>query len=346
MSLDSEAIQDILWWEEHVRTECTQLRKPPPSVFITSDSSKYMWGALRGTHTTGGFWDLTEQNFHINALEMKAVLLGLFSLCNNCYNSHIRIKTDSKTCMYYINARGGIRSIECNKIAIQIWEWALDRNNFLSAEHIPGKENVEADYLSRNQYDLGEWSLSTMTYHKIINHFNIIPSIDLFASRHNFKCTRYVAWQPDPYCLFVDTFAHLLEKDETFYAFPPFNLLIKFMSKVATEQLTGLVVVPCWSSQGFFPLMLDLLIDIPAKIKFSKSLLSHPFRDTHPMGHRLHLIACCISGKRVNQKAFQKRLQTFCKAAGEHHPSNNIRLTLKNGKFFVNHNISIQLPVL
>jgi hypothetical protein len=32
---------------------------------------------------TGGLWDMAEQDFHINYLEMKAVFLELKSLCYN-----------------------------------------------------------------------------------------------------------------------------------------------------------------------------------------------------------------------------------------------------------------------
>ncbi len=58
---------------------------------------------------TGGLWNSQEQQHHINYLELKAVSLGLQSLCSDVTNKHIRILTDNTTTVAYINAMGGIR---------------------------------------------------------------------------------------------------------------------------------------------------------------------------------------------------------------------------------------------
>ena len=74
-------------------------------------------GAVYGEQKPGGLWSLEEQGFHINYLELKAVLLGLQSLCNNLGQRHIRVQSDNTTAVAYINAMGGIRSAECNNMA-------------------------------------------------------------------------------------------------------------------------------------------------------------------------------------------------------------------------------------
>ena len=45
---------------------------------------------------------------------------------------------------------GGCRSLECNSIAKDIWDWAFDKDIWLSAAHIPGSSNIDADQLSPN----------------------------------------------------------------------------------------------------------------------------------------------------------------------------------------------------
>ena len=50
---------------------------------LTTDASTKGWRAVYGEQKTGGPWSLEEQGFHINYLELKAIWLGLKSLCNN-----------------------------------------------------------------------------------------------------------------------------------------------------------------------------------------------------------------------------------------------------------------------
>jgi hypothetical protein len=55
---------------------------------------------------TGGQWSSVETKFHINYLEMKAILLGLQFLCNNAHDTHICVQSDNTTAVSYINAMG------------------------------------------------------------------------------------------------------------------------------------------------------------------------------------------------------------------------------------------------
>ena len=52
-------------------------------------------------------------------------------------------------------------------MAFQIWDWCSQRHVWLSASHIPGSENVEADRESRNTNDSTERPLSTSVYNNI-----------------------------------------------------------------------------------------------------------------------------------------------------------------------------------
>lgn len=77
-----------------------------------------------------------------------AVRLGLKAFFNNQQNIHVQIRTDNTCTVAYINAKGGIKSEECNDLAIQIWSWCIHRNIWLTATHVPGIFN-EADFGSR-----------------------------------------------------------------------------------------------------------------------------------------------------------------------------------------------------
>ena len=79
---------------------------------------------------------------------------------------------------------GGTHSRECHTIARNIWLWCIDKQIWLTAAHIPGKKNVEADRESRVFSDNKEWMIRSDIFQQITNIWGE-PSIDLFASRLN-----------------------------------------------------------------------------------------------------------------------------------------------------------------
>ena len=80
---------------------------------------------------------------------------------------HIRIMSDNQTTVSYINHQGGHRSPPCNRVSREIWQWAEDRNIWISAAHIPGVENIDADEQSREFDDATEWSIPDGIFHDL-----------------------------------------------------------------------------------------------------------------------------------------------------------------------------------
>ena len=78
-------------------------------------------------------------------LELLAAKLVLTALCKLLTNCHIQLMVDNMTAVSYINKMGGTHSKSCNELAREIWLWAKDKNIWLSAEHIAGKENKISD---------------------------------------------------------------------------------------------------------------------------------------------------------------------------------------------------------
>ena len=124
-------------------------------------------------------------------------MLGLKSLCSNIHTKHIRIQSDNTTTVAYVNAMGGVKSADCNDMAQQIWLWCMPRDIWLSACHIPGSANVDAENESRRFNSSAEWSLHSDVFADINEMWGPFQ-IDLFASRLNFKIANYVLWKPDP----------------------------------------------------------------------------------------------------------------------------------------------------
>ena len=221
--LSKDATADLSWWINNVDFSFKKIVQPTPDMTLTTDASTKGWGAVYGEQKTGGPWSLEEQGLHINYLELKAIWLGLKSLCNNLRQKHIRIQSDNTTAVAYINAMGGIKSADCNNMAQQIWLWCIEREIWLSVCHIPDSMNMEADSESRVFSTSTEWSL----HPEVFDHINEMWGpfeIYLFASRLNFKIPTYVSWKPDPDAKYVNALFMQWEK-YYFYTFPPFSLI-------------------------------------------------------------------------------------------------------------------------
>ncbi|KAK7109793.1 hypothetical protein V1264_013777 [Littorina saxatilis] len=107
------------------------------------------WGAHLSVHTASGLWNETQSGWHINALVLEAVFLGLQSFLSMVRNKHIRVRTDNTTVAVYINKQGGTLSLTLSVRSGQILAWGRQHLILSSAKYIPGKLNVLADYLSR-----------------------------------------------------------------------------------------------------------------------------------------------------------------------------------------------------
>ena len=105
-----------------------------------------------------------------------------------------------------------------------------NNNFFISAAHIPGKHNIEADKFSKKSDNNTEWQLNPKIFIQFTNKIGC-PEIDLFATRINTQLQNYVSWSCEPEAKAVDAFLTDLGKQFS-YIFPPFSLLGKVTSKI------------------------------------------------------------------------------------------------------------------
>ena len=167
MALSVQSKTELTWWVNNVLTASKPISHGNPDLTLTTDASNVGLGTVCGDTSIGGFWSLEEQRHHINFLELKAVLLGLKSLCGAFSEKHVLVQSDNTTNVAYINAMGGINSIPCNEMATMIWDWCLNHNIWLSATHICSSKNTQADKESRVLNESTEWSLSQEVFNAI-----------------------------------------------------------------------------------------------------------------------------------------------------------------------------------
>ncbi len=252
--------------------------------------------------------------------------MALQSFENNISNTHVQILADNTTAIAYVNHMGG-RQVELDTLARKIWTWCLQRGMWISATHLPGTENVDADFESRHFNDRTEWSLNENIFTKIVKLFGA-PDIDLFASRLNNKCDRYVSWHRDPHAEYVDAFSKSWHGIYS-YIFPPFSLLGRCVQKIRQDKAQAVMVVPVWTTQAWFTNLLKLLIQEPVLLPRMDKIVLLPGSDKlHPLRKRLQLMVVRVSGEHSENKEFHERLQTLCsQPGGLEHINSTIRMS-------------------
>lgn len=148
--LDDHAWELIQWWIESVDYQVKSLRSSSPQLVMFSDASLTGWGAVMGDVKTGGHWAYRELD-HINCLELKAILLGLKSLCKDIRGTHIRLRSDNSTTVACIERCGSSKPY-LNSLIEQIFAWAESRGITLSAQYVKGLRNVEADRVQSYEF--------------------------------------------------------------------------------------------------------------------------------------------------------------------------------------------------
>ena len=343
MTLSDLARDDLQWWIDNILNSCSPIRVSSPSKTLRSDSSSFAWGGLDGHIQTGGNWSVEEREEHINYLELLAAKLTFQTFGARVSNTHIRIQLDNTTAVAYINRQGG-RKIKCNALARELWRWCYDRRIWLSATHLPGVANVQADYLSRTDHDNTEWRLDPSVFVDITEFWDT-PTVDLFASRLNFQVQPYVSWKPDPGALAVDAFSIVWSEFRLTYIFPPFALINRVLCKITQEQAEAIVIVPCWATQPWFPKLLRMLTDCPFLLPRCQDILQHPSKDVVTLP-RMRLLACRLSGNPSAAVEFRKQLLASSCTHGDAGLGHNIVHTYTNGSPITVKDIAIHFHLL
>ena len=112
-----------------------------------------------------------------------------------------------------------------------------------------------------------------------------------------------MSWLPDPDSCAVDAFT-VKWSNHFFYAFPPFCLVLRTLNKIIQDKAQGIVIVPKWESQPWYPLFQKLLIKEPIIIDAKSKPLNFPFRS---QVNQFTLVAGILSGNRLEEQGTLKR---------------------------------------
>lgn len=295
--LPSLILEDLNWWVNNIFKISCPMRTLSYSKEIYTDASRTGWGAVCDNNTVSGRWKSAELAHHINYLELLAAFLGLKSFLKDDNHCTILLRIDNTTAISYINRQGGIQFPHLNNLTRTIWQWCERRDIWIHASYVNTKDNC-ADAESRKVNPDTEWELSEPAYQSIIKNFGN-PETDLFASRSNAKCNKFISWKPEPDAYAVDAFTVNWKLIGFFYAFPPFTLILKCLRKIIDDDAIGILVFPYWPSQPWFPLLQSILDSNILFFNPNKFLLQSHFREYHPLHPKLTLGAARLCGRRL-----------------------------------------------
>ena len=91
---------------------------------------------------------------------------------------------------------------------------------------------------------------------------------------------------------------------DSVYAFPPIMLVDKFLAYFVNNNIAvGLVIVPFWQGQSYFPNLLKLIFNTP--LLFSVSHLEGSSQTPRPLRY---LLACPITSVQESRRAYLEDL--------------------------------------
>ena len=304
----------LSWWTERRNlTLGVDFPTPLPDVTLTADASESGWGAFIGGESVAGQWSPLWSSKHINCLELEAVARALAHFRSLVQGRRVLVRTDSSTVVSYINRQGGTHSFPLWAQAWALFRWAIAHDVTLRAVHLPGKQNVRADALSRlgSRFRTGEARLLPAVFLRLCRRSQVFPEVDLFATPENAQtalfCTRVhhpLAWRANalsfPWGGYV------------FYAFPPPVLVPTVLQKVAADGTPSLLLVaPYWPTRPWFPRLVALLAGHPFRLQAERETSVIRLEGVALESGHLSLVGWPLSGLASARRAFRRRLPSW-----------------------------------
>ena len=294
----TSCLGDLQWWSDASNlTPGVPLEVPHPDIHLYTDASDQGWGATLQSMEVSGIWSPPQSSLSINHRELIAVGLALQYFLPFVEGRTVAIFTDNTTAISYLKKFGGTRSATLNTVAQGIIRFCERNSILLMPQFVPGKLNVKADALSRQNQILGaEWTLCQEVVDQLIHKWPCI--VDLFATNQSHRLPTYFSPVPDPAAVGVDAMLHSWDGLQA-YAFPPFALIQQVLVKLRQSRNTTLTLIaPFWPQRPWFPDLLDLLVEVPVQLPFRKDLLRQPhFHRLHRNLHVLQLYAWRLSSE-------------------------------------------------
>jgi hypothetical protein len=117
---------------------------------FTDAASTIGYGAVFGNKWIGGTWEPQCRGLNIAVLELYPILLSLMVWAEEMRDKCLLLRSDNMAVVYVINNNTS-KDSTMMVLVRQLVLVCLRYNIFVKSQHIPGKQNVVSDFISRSQ---------------------------------------------------------------------------------------------------------------------------------------------------------------------------------------------------
>lgn len=181
-NMSNEAKQDLLMWKQFLLNYNGKSFMYKPSVVdslkihLYSDASKLGFGGVYGTSWIQGEWPEHWKKYHISVLEMYPVVALIYTFGVKLKNSEIRYFCDNSAVVEVLNKQSSKDSRIMFLVRMLVLK-LLEFNIKIYACHIPGKNNILSDKISRFQVSSKLLSRYNMSVNPVLIPKEIHPKI-------------------------------------------------------------------------------------------------------------------------------------------------------------------------
>ena len=251
---------EILFWKQKFSSKLFASLSTPchpvqPRTVISVDASSHSVGAvLHGDIPQRTFREIPVEFLEESSTlrEIFAIKFGLESFASQII-APVLVRCDNQSACA-IFRKGSIQP-KLQDLAKEIWSWAENHSLEVVVEWTPREQNTEADSASR-EIDFDDWRVSVGTANQVqalLGHCEI----DLFANDRNSKCNQFYSRYPCPRTMGIDAFLHptVWNSRVNLWLVPPIPLVAKVLRYAKFYGSKGILGVPEWPSQNYWPLL-------------------------------------------------------------------------------------------
>ena len=171
-----------------------------------------------------------------------AALFAIKSFAKRRQQISVLLLTDNISVVAHVNKMGGTKSPQLISQVKELWAWCLQRHITVTAQHLPGLDNVTADFLFRHFVDRNNWMLDPSVFQCLDKIWGPLE-VDMFATRFSTQVHSFFGCRPDPEAeatnALVQSWSNIMG-----YAYPPRCLISRVLLKVRSDKATIVLITP------------------------------------------------------------------------------------------------------
>jgi hypothetical protein len=311
----------------------TEHKPPPPLSRLTTPQATQLpadprFPAMSAIHPKV-FNTVNIRHAHSSITELFGALFLIASavLQANLWNAHVKYLGDNTTAKAYINRLGGRKRDHC-KILRPFLDLFRLRNIHISMGYRSGQTMIRwgVDGLSRIplRQSESEVEITVPLRRSLFPMLTPTPTLDLFAALHNRQLPVFWSRFPMVEAQRADALTQSwADLPAASWAFPPFSLARAAIQKMnETNGQTVHFFLPAWDTRGWWPDLLNWLVEWPVLVPATSQHLEHPFYESsEPKKPRWlrrgwSMLVVTLSRCASRRAAFRRQLSTLSTRSG------------------------------